>query len=277
MTKSTRSVRSPIIIALLPPRSERLPIIITLAKACWTGSEIAEGLGCSRGTVQTDLRAAGTTMTYLGGFSLDPDARFNRSLELYIECHKEESLLSEILRSFLSRTHPRLLLDELVITKRAETVLLKAKDILREELKTREEELKAAQEEVTRLQEKLRETELIVKDLYRGNVLSPEVQDVLVEAVDALPPGFDDSVLDKPLYDFELSVRAANCLEYAHIRLVGDLVHRTEVEMLSIKNLGHKTLGEIRDLLAGFGLHLGMKLPRHIAARFPIQMADKPY
>lgn len=60
--------------------------------------------------------------------------------------------------------------------------------------------------------------------------------------------------------ELELSVRAANCLKNADIRLIGELVQRTEGEMLKTKNFGRKSLNEIKEILATMGLGLGMKL-----------------
>jgi DNA-directed RNA polymerase subunit alpha len=60
--------------------------------------------------------------------------------------------------------------------------------------------------------------------------------------------------------ELELSVRSANCLQQANIRTIGDLVQKTEAEMLKTKNFGRKSLKEIKELLAEMGLSLGMKL-----------------
>lgn len=60
--------------------------------------------------------------------------------------------------------------------------------------------------------------------------------------------------------ELELSVRSANCLANANIRLIGDLVQRTESEMLKTKNFGRKSLKEIKEILGEMGLSLGMKL-----------------
>ena len=57
-----------------------------------------------------------------------------------------------------------------------------------------------------------------------------------------------------------MSVRAANCLENANIKYIGELVTKTESEMLKTKNFGRKSLNEIKDLLAEMGLSLGMKI-----------------
>jgi DNA-directed RNA polymerase subunit alpha len=60
--------------------------------------------------------------------------------------------------------------------------------------------------------------------------------------------------------ELELSVRSANCLQNANIRFIGELVQKTEAEMLKTKNFGRKSLKEIKEILAEMGLSLGMKL-----------------
>jgi DNA-directed RNA polymerase subunit alpha len=60
--------------------------------------------------------------------------------------------------------------------------------------------------------------------------------------------------------ELELSVRSANCLQNANIKTIGDLVQKTEAEMLKTKNFGRKSLKEIKEILAEMGLSLGMKL-----------------
>jgi DNA-directed RNA polymerase subunit alpha len=70
-------------------------------------------------------------------------------------------------------------------------------------------------------------------------------------------------MLTKPIEELDLSVRSANCLKNANIRTLGDLVQRTEREMLSTKNFGRKSLDEIKDVLASLGLSFGMtRAPR---------------
>jgi len=64
----------------------------------------------------------------------------------------------------------------------------------------------------------------------------------------------------KSVDELELSVRSANCLQNANIRYIGELVQRTESEMLKTKNFGRKSLKEIKEILAEMGLSLGMKL-----------------
>ena len=72
----------------------------------------------------------------------------------------------------------------------------------------------------------------------------PKINDNLYKTVDSL----------------ELSVRAANCLENANIKYIGELVTRTEADMLKTKNFGRKSLNEIKDILMEMGLYLGMKI-----------------
>ena len=69
-----------------------------------------------------------------------------------------------------------------------------------------------------------------------------------------------DPMLLRPVDDLELTVRSANCLKAENIYFIGDLVQRTEVELLKTPNLGKKSLTEIKDVLASRGLHLGMRL-----------------
>jgi len=66
--------------------------------------------------------------------------------------------------------------------------------------------------------------------------------------------------LNKSVDEMELSVRSYNCLKNANIRTIGELVQKTEVEMLKTKNFGRKSLNEIKEILASMGLSLGMKL-----------------
>lgn len=69
-----------------------------------------------------------------------------------------------------------------------------------------------------------------------------------------------DPILLRPVDDLELTVRSANCLKAESIYYVGDLIQRTEVELLKTPNLGKKSLTEIKDVLASNGLSLGMRL-----------------
>jgi DNA-directed RNA polymerase subunit alpha len=69
-----------------------------------------------------------------------------------------------------------------------------------------------------------------------------------------------NEVLYRPVDELELSVRSANCLQNADIKYIGELVQRTESEMLKTKNFGRKSLNEIKEILTGLGLEFGMKL-----------------
>src|ERR1700754_2004296 len=69
-----------------------------------------------------------------------------------------------------------------------------------------------------------------------------------------------DPVLLRPVDDLELTVRSANCLKAENIYYIGDLIQRTETELLKTPNLGRKSLNEIKEVLASRGLSLGMKL-----------------
>ena len=66
--------------------------------------------------------------------------------------------------------------------------------------------------------------------------------------------------LNKSVDELELSVRSYNCLKNANIRTIGELVIKTEAEMLKTKNFGRKSLNEIKEILGGMGLSLGMRL-----------------
>ncbi|MBI4372311.1 MAG: DNA-directed RNA polymerase subunit alpha [Candidatus Omnitrophica bacterium] len=67
-------------------------------------------------------------------------------------------------------------------------------------------------------------------------------------------------LVNKPITELELSVRSANCLEAANIKSIGDLIQKTEAQMLKYKNFGKKSLSEIQNILLGMGLHLGMNV-----------------
>ena len=73
------------------------------------------------------------------------------------------------------------------------------------------------------------------------------------------PPQIDPKLL-RPVDDLELTVRSANCLKAENIYYIGDLIQRTETELLKTPNLGRKSLNEIKEVLASRGLALGMKL-----------------
>src|SRR5512134_1133537 len=72
--------------------------------------------------------------------------------------------------------------------------------------------------------------------------------------------GVGNENLDKSVEELELSVRSYNCLKNANIRTIRELVQKTEGEMLKTKNFGRKSLNEIKEILSGMGLSLGMRL-----------------
>lgn len=86
--------------------------------------------------------------------------------------------------------------------------------------------------------------ESIEPDVEQEEMKSPQLNENLFRSVD----------------DLELSVRSANCLKNANIRFIGELVAKTEAEMLKTKNFGRKSLNEIKEILSEMGLNLGMKI-----------------
>lgn len=85
-----------------------------------------------------------------------------------------------------------------------------------------------------------------------------------------------DPVLLCPVDDLELTVRSANCLKAEIIYYIGDLVQRTEVELLKTPNLGKKSLTEIKDVLASRGLSLGMQLENWPPKGLPDKNDERP-
>ena len=104
---------------------------------------------------------------------------------------------------------------------------------------------------------------------YAAKILKEQVS-VFINFDEESEPEYEESspqnevLQNENLYrsvdELELSVRSANCLQNANIKLIGELVLRTEAEMLKTKNFGRKSLKEIKEILATMGLSLGMKL-----------------
>lgn len=94
------------------------------------------------------------------------------------------------------------------------------------------------------------------------------------EAAEAEEPAVDPILL-RPVDDLELTVRSANCLKAENIYYIGDLIQRTEVELLKTPNLGKKSLTEIKDVLASRGLSLGMRLENWPPASLQEQDEEK--
>ncbi len=85
-------------------------------------------------------------------------------------------------------------------------------------------------------------------------------------------------MIAKPISELELSVRSANCLEAANIKSIGDLVMKTEAQMLKYKNFGKKSLSEISGILTAMGLSLGMNIEEHLKGKktLPAAAAGTP-
>ena len=104
--------------------------------------------------------------------------------------------------------------------------------------------------------------------LYAANILQKHLEvfvsfGKLPEEEEAEETEQDQELYEKlrqPISELELSVRSANCLEEAKIKTIGDLVQKTEMEMLKYRNFGKKSLAEINNILKGMNLSLGMKV-----------------
>jgi len=75
--------------------------------------------------------------------------------------------------------------------------------------------------------------------------------------------------LERSVEELELSVRSSNCLKQADIKTIGDLVQKSEPEMLKYRNFGRKSLKEIQDILGEMGLGFGMNISRYYENRTP--------
>jgi len=98
----------------------------------------------------------------------------------------------------------------------------------------------------------------ILKDQLTIFINFEEEAEISEEEV-RIEPAFNDNLF-RSVDELELSVRSANCLKNADIRHIGELVQKTEAEMLKTKNFGRKSLNEIKEILAEMGLSLGMKV-----------------
>src|SRR5919108_4009662 len=90
-------------------------------------------------------------------------------------------------------------------------------------------------------------------------------EEVAEQAEEVSERGLDkmSEILNRSVEELELSVRSYNCLKNANIQTIGELVQKTEAEMLRTKNFGRKSLNEIKEILASMGLSLGMRIDAH--------------
>jgi len=98
----------------------------------------------------------------------------------------------------------------------------------------------------------------ILKDQLSIFINFEEESEAVEEEV-RVEPAFNDNLF-RSVDELELSVRSANCLKNADIRYIGELVQKTEAEMLKTKNFGRKSLNEIKEILSEMGLSLGIKV-----------------
>jgi DNA-directed RNA polymerase subunit alpha len=99
----------------------------------------------------------------------------------------------------------------------------------------------------------------LLKDHMTIFINFEEIPELVEEVVDR-PAGQANEVLNRSVEELELSVRSYNCLKNANIQTIGDLVQRSEAEMLRTKNFGRKSLNEIKEILSGLGMSFGMKV-----------------
>jgi DNA-directed RNA polymerase subunit alpha len=100
---------------------------------------------------------------------------------------------------------------------------------------------------------------IILRDQLNVFVGEEEVVHEVKEEVKEEAPRFNENLFRR-IDELELSVRSSNCLENANIKYIGELVSRSENEMLRTKNFGRKSLNEIKEILSEMGLSLGMKI-----------------
>jgi len=99
----------------------------------------------------------------------------------------------------------------------------------------------------------------LLKDHMTIFINFEELPEVMEEQIDRGPDKVNE-ILNRSVEELELSVRSYNCLKNANIQTIGELIQRTEAEMLRTKNFGRKSLNEIKEILASMGLSLGMKI-----------------
>jgi DNA-directed RNA polymerase subunit alpha len=105
----------------------------------------------------------------------------------------------------------------------------------------------------------------LIRDHLNIFINLEDVGELQAEGVGEQPHATSNENLDKSVEELELSVRSYNCLKNANIRTIRELVQKTEGEMLKTKNFGRKSLNEIKEILSGMGLSLGMRLDQPAA------------
>ena len=110
-------------------------------------------------------------------------------------------------------------------------------------------------EDAVRASAKILVEQLAVFAQLEGNELGAIINDPAPRSSQQFDP-----ILLRPVDELELTVRSANCLKAENIYYIGDLIQRTENELLKTPNLGRKSLNEIKEVLASRGLTLGMRL-----------------
>jgi DNA-directed RNA polymerase subunit alpha len=100
----------------------------------------------------------------------------------------------------------------------------------------------------------------LIRDHFTIFVGLDEAAEAPLDALGAEPAVVSNQNLDRTVDELELSVRSCNCLRNANIKTLRELVQKTEGEMLKTKNFGRKSLNEIKEILSGMGLSLGMRL-----------------
>jgi len=99
----------------------------------------------------------------------------------------------------------------------------------------------------------------VLKEQFTVFINFDEEEEVYEEIIEEEDEVLNEN-LNRSVEELELSVRSANCLKNANIRFIGELVQKTEAEMLKTKNFGRKSLNEIKEILAEMGLQLGLKI-----------------
>jgi DNA-directed RNA polymerase subunit alpha len=105
----------------------------------------------------------------------------------------------------------------------------------------------------------------LIRDHLNIFINLEDAGDLQLDAAADQPRAALNENLDKSVEELELSVRSYNCLKNANIRTIRELVQKTEGEMLKTKNFGRKSLNEIKEILTGMGLSLGMRLDQPTA------------